>query len=215
MKKLILITAAIISVFVSCKKDDNLKPKNKGDLTSQINAFPKEPLNADELASLNIMREEEYLAYDVYTTLYNKWGVSVFSNIASSEHSHTNAVSTLLSKYELTDPAGNHTLGIFADTTLQTLYTQLVTLGSSSTLNAFIVGATIEDLDIYDLNNWSSKADNQDILFVFQNLTKGSRNHMRSFYSQIISSGGSYAAQFISQAELDAIINSPKETGPY
>lgn len=75
------------------------------------------------------------------------------------------------------------------------------------------MGATIEDLDIYDLNNWSLKADNQDILFVFQNLTKGSRNHMRSFYSQIISSGGSYAAQYISQAELDAIINSPKETG--
>ena len=153
MKKLILIAVAFISVFVSCKKDDNLKPKKKGDLTSQINAFPKEPLNTDELASLNIMREEEYLAYDVYTTLYNKWGVSVFSNIASSEQSHTNAVSTLLSKYELNDPAGNHTLGVFTDTTLQTLYTQLVNLGSSSTLNAFIVGATIEDLDIYDLNN--------------------------------------------------------------
>ena len=213
MKQLILIIVAISSIFVSCKKDDNLNPKKKGDLTAQINAFPKEPLNADELASLNIMREEEYLAYDVYTTLYNKWGVPVFSNIASSEQSHTNAVSTLLSKYELTDPAGNHTLGIFTDTTLQALYTQLVAQGSSSALNAFIVGATIEDLDIYDLNNWGSKADNQDILFVFQNLTKGSRNHMRSFYSQIIGSGGSYTAQYISQAELDAIINSPKETG--
>jgi hypothetical protein len=215
MKQLILIIVAISSIFVGCKKNDNLKPKKKGDLTSQINAFPKEPLNTDELASLNIMREEDYLAYDVYTTLYNKWGVPVFSNIASSEQSHTNAVSTLLSKYELADPAGNHTLGVFKDTTLQALYIQLVTQGSSSVLNAFIVGATIEDLDIYDLNNWSSKADNQDILFVFQNLTKGSRNHMRAFYSQIISSGGSYASQFLSQAELDAIINSPKETGPF
>ena len=38
---------------------------------------------------------------------------------------------------------------------------------------------------------------------------------MRSFYSQIISAGGTYTAQFISQAELDAIINSAKETGSW
>lgn len=213
MKKLILITVAIISVFVSCKKDKKNKSDEKEDMAFQINKLPKEPLNSDELASLNIMREEEYLAYDVYTTLYNKWGVKIFSNISSSEQSHTNAVSTLLRKYDLADISNNHTLGVFNDSTLQALYTQLVVQGSSSKVNAFIVGATIEDLDIYDLNTWSTKVDNQDIMYVFQNLTKGSRNHMRSFYKQIKSAGGSYTAQYISQSELNAIIFSPKETG--
>jgi hypothetical protein len=91
----------------------------------------------------------------------------------------------------------------------------LVTQGSTSTLNAFIVGATIENLDIFDLNNWNSKVDNQDIKYIYQNLTKGSRNHMRSFYGQVTGSGGTYSAQYISQTELDAIINSPKETGSW
>jgi hypothetical protein len=77
------------------------------------------------------------------------------------------------------------------------------------------VGATIEDLDIFDLNNWLTKVDNQDIQFVYQNLNKGSRNHMRSFYGQVVNAGGTYTAQFITQAELDAIINSTNETGSW
>jgi hypothetical protein len=38
---------------------------------------------------------------------------------------------------------------------------------------------------------------------------------MRSFYSQVISAGGTYTAQFISQSELEAIVNTPKETGSW
>jgi hypothetical protein len=142
-------------------------------------------------------------------------GCKYFYKYCSSEQTHTNAVLTLLNKYELTDPVGTNSVGIFNDTTLQNLYTQLVAQGSTSLSDAYKIGATIEDLDIFDLNNWVIKVDNQDIKFVYQNLTKGSRNHMRSFYSQIISAGGTYTAQFISQAELDSIINSPKETGSW
>jgi hypothetical protein len=82
-------------------------------------------------------------------------------------------------------------------------------------LAGFVVGATIEDLDIHDLNNWALEIDNQDISFVYDNLNKGSRNHLRSFYSQIISSGGTYSAQFISQTDFDLIVNSPAETGSW
>lgn len=209
---IIIIAIAFSALFQSCQKDNI---NNHSDFTSQINAYPKEPLSADETKSLLQMREEEKLVHDVYITLYNKWKVNVFTNIASSEQTHTDAVLTLLNRYELKDPVGNHTVGVFMDSTLQTLYNQLVALGSTSLLAAFKVGATIEDLDIYDLNTASLKVDNQDIKFVYANLTKGSRNHMRSFYSQIIGSGGTYSAQFITQSELDAIINSPKETGSF
>ena len=128
---------------------------------------------------------------------------------------HSNAVLTLLNKYSIQDPVGNNAVGVFTDSTLQKLYTQLVDMGSRSLLEGFKVGATIEDLDIYDLKNWTAKADNQDVNFVYQNLTKGSRNHLRSFYDQIISSGGTYFAQYITQSELEAIVNSPKETGSW
>ncbi|MBK8392351.1 MAG: DUF2202 domain-containing protein [Saprospiraceae bacterium] len=216
MKKLnsIIAVTLLVFTFLSCNKEE-ISPNNhtSGELSTKIVDFPYESLNEDEKSSLTFMREEEYLAYDVYVTLYNKWGINIFKNISESELTHTNAIMTLLNKYGLSDPADNHSVGKFIDSGLQQLYNQLVEKGKISQLEAFKVGATIEDLDIFDLNNWIAKVDNQDIKFVFQNLNKGSRNHLRSFYNQIISNGGVYLAQFISQEELDIIKNSPRETG--
>lgn len=212
MKNSIIFAVVMAVLFQSCQKDDINTNSN---VASQINTYPKEPISADETKSLILMREEEKLAHDVYITLYNKWKINVFLNIAASEQTHTDAVLSLLNKYALTDPVGSNTVGVFKDNRLQILYNQLVATGNISVLAALKVGATVEDLDIYDLNTAALKVDNQDIKFVYTNLTKGSRNHIRSFYGQIIGSGGTYSAQFITQSELDTIINSPKETGPF
>jgi hypothetical protein len=88
-----------------------------------------------------------------------------------------------------------------------------VAQGNASVLDAYKVGATIEDLDIFDLKNALTTIDNQDIKLVYDMLTKGSRNHMRSFYKNILNVGSTYTPQYITQAEFDAIINSPMETG--
>ncbi|MBD3750447.1 MAG: DUF2202 domain-containing protein [Sphingobacteriales bacterium] len=213
MKTITIISVALATLLFSCKKDEAATSNNN--ITSTINAFPKESLSNEEISSLIWMREEEKLAYDVYITLYGQWNVKIFTNIASSEQTHTNSVLTLLNKYGISDPVKTNPVGVYSDTTIQKLYTQLTTQGKSSLLNAFIVGATIEDLDISDLNELITKVDNQDIKYVYENLNKGSRNHMRSFYSQITGAGGNYAAQFITQAEFEAIINSPKETGSW
>ena len=213
MKKIAFISIITILTISGCKKDEAAAPGQN--IASQIKAYPIESLNADETASLLYMREEEKLAHDVYITLHHKWGTNMFSNIAASEQTHSEAVLELIKKYGLVDPVGSQAVGVFSDTTLQKIYNQLIIQGNASSLEAFKVGATIEDLDIFDLNNWSARIDNQDIKFVYQNLTKGSRNHLRSFYSQITGAGGSYSAQYISQAEFDSIINSAKETGSW
>ncbi len=161
------------------------------------------------------MREEEKFAHDVYTKLFEKWGMNIFNSISNSEQTHTDAVLMLIEKYELEDPATNNVIGEFTDTTLQRLYNEFVTFGSQSLINGLIIGATIEDLDIYDLQELLKVVNNQDITFVYNNLLKGSRNHMRSFYPQIISNGGSYIAQYITQQELEDIINSPRENNSW
>jgi hypothetical protein len=196
--------------FACSKSSDNYQPDNP---SSQINSLPAEPLNADELSSLRFLREEEKLAKDVYVFLHNHWGINIFKNISSSEQIHMDAILLLLKKYNLPDPVGNNGPGTFSDTILQNLYSQLTLQGSTSTLASLKVGATIEDLDIYDLKTALSKVDNQDIILVYNNLMKGSRNHLRSFYNNIRNAGGTYVPQFITQAEFDYIINSPMETG--
>lgn len=214
MKNLFLLSSVVflgvLSLTSSCQKTDAVLSAT---VTSQIIDLPQESLNADESISLLLMREEEKLAKDVYTALYAKWGIIVFLNISPSEQQHTDAILTLLNKYGLKDPVGNNVAGVFTSPYLQTLYTNLVAQGSTSVLDAYKVGATIEDLDIFDLAKALLKNDNQDIKLVYDLLLMGSRNHMRSFYGQIISLVGSYSAQFITQSELEAIVTTPREKG--
>jgi len=181
---------------------------------SCINALPVESLSEAETDALIFMREEELLAKDVYVMLYSIYNVPVFNNISKSETQHALAVGSLLVKYGLPDPALNHVAGVFENSDLQALYTSLVAQGSTSLISAFTVGATIEDVDINDLHTHiTTDIDNQDILFVFGNLERGSRNHMRAFNRQLTAQGVTYTPQFISQEFFDQIISTPNETG--
>ncbi len=184
-----------------------------GNLASIVSSLPVQELNDTEIEILEKMRQEEKLARDVYLTLYEKWGLRVFTNIAQSEQSHMDAVKVLLDKYGLEDPAADNVIGVFKDQVFTDLYNSLVEKGSASLTEALKVGATIEDLDIKDLEDEIALTDNEDIKMVFQNLWKGSRNHLRSFYSLIVANGETYEPQYISQEEFDAIVNSPKERG--
>jgi len=178
-----------------------------------IDTFPYETLSPEETEALLVMREEEFLAHDVYIALSQLYTKPIFRNIARSEQRHTDAVKMLIDKYGLPDPAANHITGTFTNPDLQALYNSLVALGSTSLMNGLIVGATIEDLDIYDLINYLTITDNQDMTFVFNNLMRGSRNHLRSFYANIRFYGGSYTPQYLTQAQFDAIVNSKHERG--
>lgn len=215
-----LIITVIILAFGSCAKDENTVKNSNIDgnfnvinIQSQINALPKESLSPEELASLSFLREEEKLSRDVYITLYNKWGVKIFNNISQSESTHMSAILMLLNKYNLPDPVGTNEIGKFVNPQLKALYDQLVLEGNKSTLNALLVGATIEDLDIYDIKQALVYIDNQDMRYVYEMLAKGSRNHMRSFYKNIINAGGTYSPQYISNEDFNDIINSAMETG--
>ncbi len=75
-------------------------------------------------------------------------------------------------------------------------------------------GMTIEDLDIRDLLDELENTDNTDIRIVYQNLVKGSRNHMRAFMSQRKLNKGEYNAQYLREKQIEEIVTSPMERGP-
>lgn len=186
-----------------------------GGLEAYLLSLPKEKLSVQERKGLLHMREEEKLARDVYLSFSQMWGQRIFANIAQSEQRHMDAVKVLLDKYELKDPIKDDTIGVFSDPTLQGLYTDLVNQGSVSLIEALRVGATIEDLDIYDLQGFLNQADNKDVKTLYQNLLKGSRNHMRGFVPLLESMGEKYVAQYLTQEEVDEIAHSEMERGIY
>ncbi len=181
--------------------------------SSVVENLPAQDLSAEEEMGLLKMREEEKLARDVYQVLYKKWNQPVFSNIAQSEQRHMDAVKVLLDKYNMVDPAANLPQGEFTDPELQKLYNSLTAQGQQSLQEALLVGATIEDLDIKDLYDFLEQTDNRDIQIVYQNLLKGSRNHMRAFHSQLLMEGVTYEAQFLTDAQIQDIVSSPRERG--
>jgi hypothetical protein len=123
------------------------------------------------------------------------------------------AMRVLLDKYGLPDPVVDDTPGAFSDPLLQELYAELMDLGGQSLSDALTVGCIIEDLDILDNIVAISESDNADIRTAFQNLLKGSRNHLRSFFGALLQAGGTYEARYISPEEMADILASPGERG--
>lgn len=172
-------------------------------------------LTPEEIDALLFLREEEKLARDVYLFLYDTWYQWIFANIAASEQQHMDAVKTLLDKYGIDDPAEGQPQGDFTNPILQDLYVSLTGQGSESSLQALYAGATIEDMDIYDLQMMLIEPTKPDITRVCENLMKGSRNHLRAFVGQLELLGETYQALYLSQEQVDTIVNSEWETGPY
>jgi len=167
-----------------------------------------------ESEGLIFMREEEKLARDVYLTLYNQWDLNVFQNIAASEQTHTDAVKTLLDQYGLEDPMVNDEIGVFINSDLQALYDQLIAQGIQSLEDALKVGGAIEEIDILDLEKYIAQTDNPNIHLVYENLLKGSRNHLRSFVSTMQrQTGTTYQPQYLPEEEYQTIIGSAIESG--
>jgi hypothetical protein len=227
IKTLVISGFAIVTVFTSCQKDmlnsDNVQYASMLDVSTDgtstmINqnmqsAFVEtSDLTETELATLVKMKDEERLARDVYSILYQKWGSTVFSRISSAENNHLNAIVRLMQNYNLPDTLIGEA-GTFADVNVQNLYNNLVTKGSKSIGEAYRTGALIEELDIKDLSNAIASTSNANITLVFENLEKGSRNHLRSFYNQLTAIGIVYTPVYITQADYDQIVSSSMEKG--
>jgi hypothetical protein len=191
----------------------NFSHTKGGGINADIAQLAYEEPSPKEIAALTYMVEEEKLARDVYNVLYDTWNIPVFANIVQAEQRHMDAIISLLDKYGLENPAVLEP-GLFVNPDLQTLYENLITAGQMSEEEALLVGATIEDVDIFDLLHELELVDNEDITRVFENLLQGSENHLRAFSSLLAVYGyDPYEAQFLTQEQIDEILSTPRTRG--
>ena len=153
------------------------------------------------------MREEEKLARDVYTVLYEIWNVNVFKNIAESEQQHTDAVLSLIGEIGLEDPVGENDIGVFTDPELQKLYDELIEKGSKSLLDAVEVGLLIEEIDIADIEELLAGEIGSRTRTVYENLLRGSESHLRAFLKQYERLAGSYSPEVLSVDRFNEIVS--------
>lgn len=175
---------------------------------NQNASFPNGVSNNAGGQELLRMREEEKLARDVYTVLAKSSGLAMFRNIARAENQHMQSLERLIQLSGTNAVMGNDTAGAFAFSEYQQLYTTLIAKGSRSPLDALMVGAKIEEMDIADLRRLSAQTTSPQVRQVLSHLLQGSQNHLRAFAAQITRQGAVYKAEFLSQADFNQIANS-------
>ena len=199
-------------------------------VTATATGSPGE-LDFNEQTHLEFMCEEEKLARDVYITLGAKHPEArVFGNIDDSEEQHKCAVSDMLEKYGIPNPSTNDNVGVFTGEAYGAYFTEkykeLVERGSVSVLEAYYVGAFIEELDMIDIMQCPQEileadngiddvsqcgrvyTDEPDIQRLYDSLLDGSKNHLQAYVHNIekIIGEGNYRAQVLSQDDLDEIL---------
>jgi len=194
------------------RNGEGINSIRSSDQTSTEWAALQGDLTEIEERGIIYVREEEKLAGDVYIYLYEMWGLRAFGNIVRAEQRHMDAMKVLIDRYGLEDPIIDET-GVFQNPRIQELYDGFIEEGSRSIESALRVGCAIEEMDMIDLIWWVANTDKDDIVFTYENLLKGSRNHLRVFVSMLEQFGFEYSPQYLSQEEYDQIINSPREKG--
>lgn len=157
----------------------------------EVSAEPKAPIVENGIATadattaqLVYLIEEEKLAHDVYSAMFELWGARVFGNILQSENTHQSQVLSVMATRDISDPRFSQ-VGVFVNADLQDLYDQLIAKGSKSALDAYEVGIAIEELDIDDLTKMLATAKDADVIAMMEKLRGGSENHLRAFNNQI------------------------------
>ena len=230
------LTSMVLSLFVcttlpgisQAKGGQPATGKRGGDTSTSQDSSA---LDFNEATHLAFMREEEKLARDVYTKLGMLYPDSVvFGNIDDSEQRHTDAVRDALEQHGLEDPNTNDNLGMFTGEAYGEYFTEkyqyLVNKASNSELDALYVGAFIEELDMMDIKRCPQEivqqdngvdddsecglvyTDEPDIINLYESLLNGSESHLRGYVRAIeaMVGKGTYTAQVLSQAEVDAIL---------
>lgn len=197
MKKILIPLSFLLIALSSCQETES--PQNEVVISDA------------ELQTLLFTREEEKLAHDVYRYAFEKYGLPIFQNIASSESTHVLSVLAVMNSYQILDPLDNSTTpGAFTNLTLKNLYSDLIARVDVSLDESIKVGLLIEEMDIYDLEKAISETDNPRIRTLYANLECGSKNHMRSFFGQSVVAGITYIPEYINQSVYESIVNSPK-----
>ena len=196
MKNILLITALLL--LISFQGQGQCAALELKIDTENINE-----LTNKEIKSLKYLREEEFLAGDVYEYLSEIYSLPVFKNISKAEDLHTEKVRELLEAYEIPDPAKNHEAGVFENKVLQAHYIALIALGEKSLNDAIVVGLTIEEMDIKDLQDaLDNVIKEENIRKVYDFLLMGSHHHLKAFNFQAGNRDLTYKPQFLTEEEF-------------
>ncbi|HMS32476.1 MAG TPA: DUF2202 domain-containing protein [Ignavibacteria bacterium] len=170
-------------------------------------------LSDAEINGILSLREEEKVAYDVYTFMFEKYESKVFKNIAENEKNHMDKIKELIDQYNLNDPLSGiaDQKGVFSNNKMKALYDEMIMAGNYGLLDALRAAARFEETDIVDLRKYLSSASDQTVINTYINLESGSQDHLRALVKDIKEEGISYKPSYLSKEDFDKIMSVNKK----
>lgn len=165
-------------------------------------------LSERESLGLLFIWEEEKMARDLYTALYEKHSDPIFSDLARSEQSHMDQARAIMDKFSLAAPRnpGKDEQGVFENQTLQKIYNELLARGTASHEDALKAAATFEEISIIDLKKELYATQTQDAAIMYQGLLAGSEKHLRSIVRDLYDLKIKYDPQYLEREEFESIV---------
>lgn len=182
----VILGAAVFAVVRSKDSDAKANPNPVGTTVQPSQAIGTTSLADKDKTQEQLLYliEEEKLAHDVYSVMFQKYGAKVFGNILESESTHQGKVLTLLEARGIADPRSSE-IGVFKNSGLKSLYDTLITQGNQNATGAYKAGVAIEEKDIADISNQLATATDNDVITTLEVLRSGSENHLRAFNRQL------------------------------
>jgi hypothetical protein len=162
-------------------------------------------LSTHEKEGLSFIWEEEKMARDLYTSLYESDKLTIFNDLARSEQSHMDQARAIIDKYALTIP-GKDEQGVYQNQTLQRVHDELLAKGLSSDQDALNAAANFEEISIIDLEKELNATHAEDVKAMYQGLLAGSQKHLRSYVTELKDRGIKYDPQYLGKDEFEKII---------
>lgn len=151
-----------------------------GFISEKLSEYPVGELTVEEASNILYIAEREKLGRDLSLMYFDIWGMRTFLNAAGSNQADTDSMKILIDRYNLENPVRDER-GMFTDTGLQELYSEMVSSGSATATDAINNSVQTEEIQIALLEAAISSTDKPDLVFVYENLLRGSENNLRTF----------------------------------
>lgn len=171
------------------------------------------PLGEEVKMDLIYLIEEEKVIRDLSYKFSQKYDEEIFTDVYKAENTHMKAVQRFIRNYKLDDPTSKNGVGKFKNPQLQKIYDEKLKSGEKNKVEAYKSLLWMLEKNIDDVNINKENTDKDDILFVYKNLTRSSKNHTRAINDLLNSEGGSYPSEHLSEAKYESIISSGIDPG--
>lgn len=154
-------------------------------ISEELAKYPVGELTGAEAADILYISEEEKLGRDLYLMYFDIWGRRAFLNAAGSSQADIDSMNLLIERYGLEDPVKDER-GMFTNASLQELYNEMVSSGSTTVWDALNSSIKFEEIQVKSLDDAMAATDKDDLKFVYENIRHSSENNIQAFLRNLV-----------------------------